>query len=264
MKGLSAAAFLLFLSPAVGLAGNAAMPAIDEWHVRTDIVNPKDGYELVWIPAGEFPMGSPEGEGNDNEHPRRKVYLDDYAIGKHEVTVGRFRGYCRENGKTVPDQMGHGDTDPVINVSWEDAAAYCGWAGLRLPTEAEWEKAARGGTVTTYWWGDVPSRNKANYTGKSGKDVWDDVSPVGSFPPNPYGLYDTAGNVWEWVSDRYGAEYYGQGPHRNPQGPKTGESRVMRGGCWDSPADFLRSAHRDWDAPGYSSTLLGFRCAGRK
>lgn len=257
-------ALLLFPSPAACVAGNTASPAGEASDPRTEIVNPKDGYRLVRIPAGDFLMGSPDGEGNDNEHPRHKVFLDGYSIGKYEVTVGQYRRYRRENGGPMPDQMGHGDADPVIDVTWENAAAYCAWAGLRLPTEAEWEKAARGGTATTYWWGDVPSHNRANYTGKAGKDVWDDASPVGSFPPNPFGLHDTAGNVWEWVADRYGTAYYAESPDRNPKGPETGESRVMRGGCWDSPADFLRSAHRDWDAPGYSSTLLGFRCAGGK
>ncbi len=246
MKRLSVLVLFLAFFPAAGFA------------------DPKDGDELVFIPAGEFLMGSPDGEGSEYEHPRHKVFLDGYSIGKHEVTVGRFKRYCRDNRQPMPDQLGHDDAAPVINVSWEDAAAYCTWAGLRLPTEAEWEKAARGGTSTTYWWGDVPSHNKANYTGKAGLDQWDDVSPVGSFPPNPYGLYDTAGNVWEWVHDWYGADYYKKTPYRNPEGPQTGESRVLRGGSWDSPADFLRPAQRDWDAPSYSSTLLGFRCAGGK
>ncbi len=263
-RALTAGALFLAFCSIPCFPGDIALSADGKPDAPKSTVNPKDGYELVYIPAGEFRMGSPEGEGNDNEHPRHGVYLDGYHIGKDEVTVGRFRRYCRDNGKTMPDQMGHGDTDPVIDVTWEDAVAYCGWAGLRLPTEAEWEKAARGGTGTTYWWGDVPSHNQANYTGKAGKDAWDDVSPVGSFPPNPFGLHDTAGNVWEWVSDRYGAEYYAHSPRRNPQGPETGDSRVMRGGCWDSPADFIRPAQRDWDAPGYSSTLLGFRCAGKR
>ena len=225
-------------------------------------VNPKDGYELVCLPPGEFRMGSPDGQGYDYEHPRHQVFLDGYCIGKYEVTVGQFRRYAKEKGTEMADQMGHGDDAPVIGVTWNDAVGYCGWAGLRLPTEAEWERAARGGTGTTYWWGDVASHERANYTGTAGRDRWDDVSPAGSFPPNPYGLYDTAGNVWEWVQDRYGADYYAKSPARNPKGPDHGDSRVLRGGSWDSPSDFLRSAQRDWDSPSHSSNLLGFRCAG--
>lgn len=251
---------ILALVPAFCLAGQPAASA----EPPKVISNHKDGYELVYIPAGEFPMGTPDSEGNDNEHPRHKVSLDGFYMGKHEVTVGRFKRFCLDNGREMPDQMGHADADPVINVTWDDAAAYCEWAGLRLPTEAEWEKGARGGTATTFWWGDVASHNMANYTGRSGRDTWDDVSPVGSFPPNPYGLHDTAGNVWEWCSDWYSEVYYGNSPYKNPKGPETGESRVLRGGCWDSPADYIRPSKRAFDAPSYSSTLLGFRCAGKQ
>ena len=255
MRVLSIAAFFLILSHASGFAGDV---------VAKETVNPRDGYELVNIPAGEFLMGTPDGEGNDDEQPRHKVYLDGYSVGRHEVSVAQYRIYCRESGQTMPDPAGHDDNDPVTGVTWFDAVAYCGWAGLRLPTEAEWEKAARGGASTTYWWGDVASHNMANYTGKGGRDRWDDVSPVGSFPPNAFGLFDTAGNVWEWCQDRYGADYYRNSPDRNPSGPSTGDSRVLRGGSWDSPADFIRPARRAWDTPDYSSPLLGFRCAGGK
>ncbi len=225
------------------------------------MVNAKDGYALVRVPPGSFRMGSPGAEGYVNEHPGHEVHVDGYFIGKHEVTVAQFTRYCRENRKAAPDQTGRGESDPVTNVTWVDAAAYCEWAGLRLPTEAEWEKAARGGSATTYWWGDVATHDMANYMGKGGRDAWDGVSPVGAFPANAYGLYDTAGNVWEWCLDRYGEDYYANSPSRNPQGPADGRFRVLRGGSWDSPADFMRPAHRGFDETDYSSSLLGFRCA---
>lgn len=260
---------LLAAGQAACLAGRLPSPAgagVSPAHAELrnapeESVNPKDGYALVRIPAGSFLMGSPGAEGNLNEHPVHEVYLGDYSIGKYEVTVAQFTRYCRETGRAAPDQMGHGDADPVVNVTWPDAAAYCEWAGMRLPTEAEWEKAARGGSATTYWWGDVATHDMANYTGKGGRDAWDDVSPVGRFPANRYGLHDTAGNVWEWCLDLYGADYYAGSPFRNPGGPGEGPSRVLRGGSWDNPADHLRPAHRGFDEPDYSGSLVGFRCA---
>jgi formylglycine-generating enzyme required for sulfatase activity len=206
-------------------------------------------------------MGSPEAEGNLNEHPRHRVHLGAFWISSREVTVAQYERFARETGRALPRQMGHGPQDPVVNVTWWDGDAYCRWAGMRLPTEAQWEKAARGGAVTTYWWGDVATHDLANYTGLGGRDVWDDVSPVGSFPANRYGVHDTAGNVWEWCEDRYGEDFYAASPGRDPVGPAEGDARVLRGGSWDSPADFMRPAYRGFDAPDYSSTLLGFRCA---
>ena len=246
---------ILVLVQAACAAGRLPAPIVAE------TVNPKDGSALVRIPAGAFRMGSPGAEGNLNEHPAHEVDLDAYYIGKYEVTVAQFARYCRENGREAPGQAGHGERAPVVNVTWTDAEAYCGWAGLRLPTEAEWEKAARGGSAASYWWGDVATHDMANYTGRGGRDSWDDVSPAGSFPANPYGVHDTAGNVWEWCLDRYAADYYAGSPPHNPRGPAEGQSRVLRGGSWDSPADFIRPAYRGFDAPDYSSSLLGFRCA---
>lgn len=214
----------------------------------------------VLIPKGAFQMGSPAGEGDADEHPRHKVWVDAFYIDKYEVTVAKYRKFARATGAALPGQAVPGaENDPVVQVSWNDADRYCKWAGRRLPTEAEWEKAARGGTAAKWSFGDAAAKagDYAWYEDNSGKKA----HPVGRKKPNQYGLYDMHGNVREWCSDWYAKDYYGSSPERNPAGPATGSARVVRGGSWLFNADNARSGFRLRLNPDNKNDNIGFRCA---
>jgi formylglycine-generating enzyme required for sulfatase activity len=226
---------------------------------------------MVLIPAGEFWMGSPDDEGDAEEHPRHRVYLDDYYMDRFEVTVARYAEFMRSIGRQTPlrwDQVNtnkHRDL-PVIGVSWRAAKAYCRWTGKRLPTESEWEKAARGTDERTYPWGnDQPTSRLGNFgKGSTIENVYDKfLAPVDSYEAgkSPYGLHHMAGNVWEWTADWYGPDFYAQSPQRNPTGPSNGTSKVIRGGSWDYAPDLVRSANRDSYTPTDRDYTIGFRCA---
>jgi formylglycine-generating enzyme required for sulfatase activity len=230
------------------------------------IVSPIDGATMVFVPAGEFLMGSPEDEGDEDEHPLRTVYLDDYYIDRTEVTVAAYRRFCAATKRAMPPEpeWKWQDTHPIVNVSWSDASAYAAWAGKALPTEAQWEKAARGTDGQQYPWGDMWDGAKcSNSVGKNPKKT----SPVGNFPAgaSPYGALDMAGNVWEWCADWYEAGNYRTAPAHNPTGPATGRSRVLRGGSWGDITDrSLQTATRNVDYfPGDWDGSFGFRCAAR-
>lgn len=234
----------------------------------------KDGAPMMLIPAGEFWMGSPDDEGDKDEHPRHQVSLNALYMDKFEITVSRYAEFVREkelgygskplNWNQVDRSM-HGNL-PVIGVEWQDAAAYCKWAGKRLPTEAEWEKAARGTDGRRYPWGnEQPTLRLANFGfGEkiSPHSAYDESLVVDSDEAgkSPYGLHHMAGNVWEWTADWYDEHFYAKSPQRNPTGPSSGESRVVRGGSWGHGPDGVRSAAR-YGMPSSRHVLVGFRCA---
>lgn len=236
-----------------------------------EVVNPQDGSVLVQVPGGEFRMGSEV--GFPPERPVHHVKIERYWISKYLVTNAQYAQFVRDTAHRVPyvdDPRVVTDNwnvqrrtcppgreqHPVVLVSWHDAVAYCTWAGGRLPTEAEWERAARGGLDgKLYPWGDDIDPQQANYDNRNG------ISPVGSYPPNAYGLYDVAGNVWEWVADWYDPKYYHASPLDNPSGPAHGATRVLRGGAWLLFPQFCRVAYRFREGPDFRFNLMGFRLA---
>ena len=258
------------------------------------VVNKIDGSEMVLIPAGPSLMGSTPAQtaaliDKDDrlasdffhaEQPQHTVSLPAFYIDRYPVTNAQYAAFIAATGHPTPKywtdapHMGteqpfpvgakHGG-HPVVGVSYADAMAYCEWAGKRLPTEAEWEKAARGGLVNqNYPWGNESSRNYANTAGAWGKDKWLWTSPVGSFPPNGYGLSDTAGNVFEWCADWFAPDYYQRTQGENPQGPKAGQTRVLRGGSWSNTVFGIyqmRCAYRFHTRPETRNLTIGFRCA---
>jgi iron(II)-dependent oxidoreductase len=239
----------------------------------------------------------------EDERPQHTVYLDAYYIDKYEVTNAQYKKFIDETGHSVPTEsreavknilrevfQSTGQLDvpdsyinavmdtcepyiwkngtyppnkadhPVLLVSWDDANAYCQWAGKRLPTEAEWEKAARGKDGRTYPWGEEIDPTRLNYDEHAGG-----TTKVGSYPlgVSPFGVYDMAGNVWEWVADWYDKDYYRYSPRKNPKGPKSGTSHVLRGGSWKFDGYDARVADRNYHLgnPSYVYNLNGFRCA---
>ena len=221
------------------------------------------------IPAGEFWMGVDGTIGLDDERPRHKVWLDAYVMDRYEVTTSRYAAFLTASGRAAPwlwDSVNlqlHGDR-PVIGVDWEDAEAYCRWAGKRLPTEAEWEKAARGTDERRYPWGNAtPTADFANHALGARFSYSQVLTPVGRYEKgkSPFGLYDLAGNVWEWVHDWYGAAYYEQSPERNSIGPDEGQFKVLRGGSWSDLPKYLLTYGRFKLPPTTRNSYTGFRCA---
>ena len=268
-------------------------------------------FGMALIPAGEFLMGSNDSEASNSEKPVHTVYLDAFYMDKYEVTNAQFKKFVDANpqwqkdrisrayhggdylnywnGNTYPEGMGN---YPVTGVSWYSATAYAQWAGKRLPTEVEWEKAARGGlNGTKYPWGNAdPNGTQCNFADKNLSENWGENwgenwadesandgyvywAPVGSYPPNGYGLYDMAGNVWEWCLDEYDADFYARSPFLNPiaggasasqivnEFTRVKTSRVLRGGGWFAPALLVRVAFRLNRIPTGTDISIGFRCA---
>jgi len=261
---------------------------------------------MVLIPGGSFMMG--DDNGQDMEKPAHAVEVDAFYMDTHEVTIGEFRKFVAAtdyvtdaeksetggyywNGEAMTQKKGmhwrfnevgyphqsSDDNHPVANMSWNDASAYAKWAGKRLPTEAEWEYAARGGSKGyKFAWGNEPLGKKvvANVSDENLIKViewphtegYDDgfifAAPVGSFVPNAFGLYDIAGNSWEWCADYFDAEYYSRSPKKNPRNdePNEGNRRVMRGNSWDARPGMMRCSRRTSDMQSNTYTEIGIRC----
>ena len=246
-------------------------------------INPKDHTLMLWIPTGTFQMGNAERDNHlfTDDKPAHQITLDGFWMYQYDVTVRMYREFCLATGRTMPmaPEGGWQDEHPIVNVSWNDANAYAKWAGASLPTEAEWERAARGGDDRPYVWGAAwpPPRGAGNFADDTCKGYYKDgkfltgyadgfvfTAPVGSFAANPYKLYDMAGNVWQWCADWYAEDYYLRSPATNPLGPETGVAKVLRGGAWSS-ADMnsLRVTRREWDDPTTGKVYTGFRCVVR-
>ena len=233
-------------------------------------INPIDGAELAWIEDGKFLMGS------NYEQPIHAVMLDGFWIYTRHVSNRQYRMFCQQLGiplpsDPIPNYMRDNPEHPTVNVSWNEAQAYARWAGGRLPREAEWEKAARGGReCRKYPWGNQePDKGEqANYKDYKGKLASQRLAfdkrgrgplPCGSFPANGYGIFDMGGNVWDWILDYYDPDYYYESLSRNPTGPSSGVTRVRRGGDWARSALSMRSACRSSMPQESRDYRMGFR-----
>lgn len=260
-----------FLPPTVPTKGGGILPTpVTSPQIGTIEQRGNDNAEMVFVPAGEFLMGSGANEsGASHEKPQHTVILDAFWIDRHEVTIAQY-SLCVDAGKCKPPEARHSlkrgayygvaqfDNYPVIDVTWADAQNYCTWAGKRLPTEAKWEKAARGTDGRIYPWGNDFEQSRVN-----NNEVVGDTTEVGSYPngASPYGALDMAGNVWEYVNDWYGERYYSNSPRTNPTGPPSGVYRVRRGGAMLNAQNNVRAAERNAVALDYHDFQNGFRCA---
>ena len=226
----------------------------------SDPVGPSGSGEMMMIPEGPFVMGADD-YGRD-EGPPHEVFLSAYWIDRCETTNRSYAAFVEATGRPGPafasDRTLSDPDQPAVGVDWFDADAYCRWAGKRLCTEAEWEKAARGTDGRLYPWGDDPPGARfANYGNHVGR-----TTAVGRYPDgrSAYGLYDMGGNVWEWVADRYRVDYYAGSPTQDPPGPETGDLRGQRGGSWMNGAQALRAIERGRLTPEGKGPDIGFRC----
>ena len=276
-KSIIAFLFILFFFSACESLGRGK----DNLKIGSQKISLIDGMVMLYVPAGKFEMGYLDGK--KDETPVHTVYLDAYWIDQTEVTNAKYRkceeaGVCerpkqatypleRINSATRDDYYLNPEYDnyPALYINWSQASIYCEWAERSLPTEAEWEKAARGTDGRIYPWGnEFPTVDQANFGGYIG-----DTTAVGSYPAgaSPYGALDMAGNVWEWVNDWYDPEYYSTSQKRNPQGPDSGAFFIERGGSWRPSEKPIRSSYRGWYTPPFlGSTVVahnydGFRCA---
>ncbi len=247
-------------------------------HKKDAEVMQGDDAPMALVPEGEFGMGVDGTIGLDDERPLHKVWLAAYFMDLYEVTTSPYVRFLAATGRTPPwlwDSVNlaiHGDR-PVIGVDWDDADAYCRWAGKRLPTEAEWEKAARGTNERRFPWGNqAPTAELANFAVGARFSYSQALMPVGHYDKaaSPFGLYDMAGNVWEWVQDWYDGGYYERSPERNPAGPEQGQFKVLRGGGLVRAAQISLNLRAIQVAPEHAEQLYGFSlrlqrsCGGRE
>lgn len=228
---------------------------------------------MTFIPAGDFLRGRTHKLPDDglqwtpevmmDDRPVKRIHVDAFYLDTFEVTNREYAAFVKATGHRAPYNWARGrvpegwDAKPVAAVSWDDAAAYARWAHKRLPTEAEWERAARGvAEGLKYPWGDRnPTAKEARFGAVDGP------FDGGKFAPNYFGLYDMAGNVWEWCADYFEKDYYARAPDRNPQGPEKGTYRVLRGGSWADVPKYLTCSYRSWARAPERSPNIGFRCA---
>jgi len=216
------------------------------------------GRNMVLIPAGKFQRGC-DSLGPEHGAPEHPVYLDAFMMDIYEVTNERLE-------KVMPDHQlrrslsSSCDNCPVTKITWYEAVDYCHLIGKVLPSEAQWEKAAGTPNGCEFPWGpDFDTKKKQAH---GGLELKDKASPVGSYPPNKFGIYDMGGNVWEWVADWYSPQYYFMEPLYNPKGPSRGVMKVRRGGAWSDSIKAMKSGYRDWSYPfSRSYSDIGFRCA---
>jgi formylglycine-generating enzyme required for sulfatase activity len=257
------------LVTALIFSGDGAVAQLDRLKKFKHNTEPKGlDASMATVPEGYFWMGVDGTIGLEDERPRHRVWLDAYAMDRYEVATARYAAFLSATGRTPPlfwDQVDlavHGDR-PVVGVDWEDADAYCRWTGKRLPTEAEWEKAARGTDERRYPWGSQsPTAELANFALGARFSYSQVLMPVGAYERgrSPYGIYDLAGNVWEWVQDWYGGDYYERSPERNPTGPEQGQFKVLRGGSWSELPKYLLTYGRFKLPPATRNSYIGFRC----
>ncbi len=268
-----------------GYTANADAPTVKP--------NPKDQLDYVWIPPGTFWMGCTphDSDCEQIEEPRHQVTITKgFWMGRHEVPIRAYKKFAKAAKRQMPPKPsvtpfgelsgkgkiklgsrnisnafesgpGKKDVRPIVAVTFAEAEAYCKFAGGRLPTEAEWEYAARGGTdAVRYPWGDEISHHDANYGNAAGRDQWRYTAPVKSFDPNGFGLFDMAGNVWEWCSDWVDGNYYLNTPGEDPPGPDKGPGKTIRGGSWGFGPRYLRVSTRAMADPASRGDGVGFRC----
>lgn len=275
LQAVTAAALICVAEP--GLADHLS-PKHDPWAEPWEMERlallavPED---MVLVPAGSFLMGSDprvDRAAGPQERPQRSVMLDAFAIDRYEVTNVHYLRFVLATGATWPPYWMQDpfpeklSRHPVIGVSWEEADRYCRWVGKRLPTEAEWEKAARGADGRIFPWGNEPAgwiKSNIAHPGSKRGVKYPPLANVDRYERgvSPYGVYQMAGNVSEWVADWFDSDYYRKGVNENPTGPAGGEDKVFRGGSWNEDPEVARSAGRNAAAPSHRSYLIGFRCA---